>query len=243
MNETKIEWCTKSLNPVVGCTFNCPYCYARKLNDRFKWIDNWNEPKFYYERLKQLKMKKPQNIFMNSMSDIADWKQEWIDMVAVAIAENPQHNYMFLTKRIDDILYREKEFEPLLLNFNVWIGVTATTNDDLERTLPILKEIAKWNCHTFISVEPIHERIRPTHRFFGIDWIIVGAETGNRKGKVIPRKSWVKALSLARFYLHIPLFYKESMVPIVGEENMFREFPKELMLDEHNRSTHHKIKR
>ena len=30
MNKTKIEWCDSTLNSVVGCTYGCPYCYARK---------------------------------------------------------------------------------------------------------------------------------------------------------------------------------------------------------------------
>ena len=67
MNKTKIDWCTHTLNPVVGCTFNCPYCYARRLNDRFKWIDDWNKPQFFPERLKELYTKKPKIIFMNSI--------------------------------------------------------------------------------------------------------------------------------------------------------------------------------
>jgi len=36
MNITKIEWCTKTWNPVTGCLHNCPYCYARKQVCRFK---------------------------------------------------------------------------------------------------------------------------------------------------------------------------------------------------------------
>ena len=43
MNETKIEWCEKTLNPVVGCSFGCPYCYARRLNTRFKWVEDGDE--------------------------------------------------------------------------------------------------------------------------------------------------------------------------------------------------------
>lgn len=227
MNETKIEWCTKTLNPVVGCTFNCPYCYARKLNNRFKYIENWNEPKFYPKRLKQLSMKTPQNIFMNSMSDIADWEENWINFIASAIEENPQHNYLFLTKRIDCLFEFEDRFVNLLTKENVWIGITATTNKELSNNLDNLKYIGLNSCHIFISIEPIHEKIH-YYNFNGIDWIIVGAETGNRKGKIVPRNTWVDNLENASLFYDIPLFYKESMKPIVGENNMLREFPKEL---------------
>jgi len=46
MKKTKIGWCDSTLNPVVGCTFGCSYCYAKKLNDRFKFIEDWNRPQF-----------------------------------------------------------------------------------------------------------------------------------------------------------------------------------------------------
>jgi protein gp37 len=62
-----------------------------------------------------------------------------------------------------------------------------------------------------------------------IDWIIIGAESGNRKGKVIPRKEWVDDICYtADLYSKIPVFMKESLLPIMGEENMRREFPREL---------------
>lgn len=99
MKKTKIEWCDSTVNPVIGCTHSCEYCYAKKLNDRFKWVNNWNEPKFFHERLKQLNSNKPYNIFMNSISDIADWEKEWVEATFKAIQNNPQNNYLFLTKR------------------------------------------------------------------------------------------------------------------------------------------------
>lgn len=40
MKKTMIEWCDSTVNPVFGCASDCEYCYAKKLNDRFKWIDN-----------------------------------------------------------------------------------------------------------------------------------------------------------------------------------------------------------
>ena len=55
MKETKIDWCDCTLNSVIGCKNGCEYCYARKINDRFHFVDNWNEPKFFEERLQQLK--------------------------------------------------------------------------------------------------------------------------------------------------------------------------------------------
>lgn len=35
MNDTKIDWATRSWNPVTGCMHGCPYCYARNQVTRF----------------------------------------------------------------------------------------------------------------------------------------------------------------------------------------------------------------
>ena len=239
MNKTKIEWCDSTLNPVVGCTFNCTYCYARRLNNRFKYIEDWNKPQFFSERLNQLKSKKSKNIFMNSMSDVADWKDEWIHEVAKAIHDNPQHNYLFLTKR-PKIITVEKFYE-ILKNDNVWIGVSATNAVDQEaRTLQLTEikrtgraKILGLNYHLFVSFEPLHGSISAPHMFpewwQGIEWIIIGAETGNRKEKIVPKASWIEDIVLFSKNHNISLLYKNSMIPVVGEYYMRRELPKELI--------------
>jgi DNA repair photolyase len=63
VNKTKIDWCTHTVNPVVGSTYNCPYCYARKLNKRFKWIKEWSKPQFFPERLSKLSAKEGRFVF------------------------------------------------------------------------------------------------------------------------------------------------------------------------------------
>lgn len=58
MKSTKIEWCDATVNPVVGCTKGCAYCYARRLNQRFQWIEDFSIPQFFPGRLRQLSTKK-----------------------------------------------------------------------------------------------------------------------------------------------------------------------------------------
>jgi len=217
LNKTKIDWCTHTLNPVVGCTFNCPYCYARRLNDRFKWIDDWNKPQFFPERLKQLSSKKPKIIFMNSMSDIADWKDEWKDEVLKAIEKNPQHKYLFLTKRP----YIYERMKSLFHQSNIWCGATATDTDSCILNNNYLDQI--HDCNTFLSIEPILEKVG-----FGlgpyVDWVIVGAETGNRKGKVVPEKEWIMTIKEQCKEAGVPLFMKESLRELMGQD-FIQEFP------------------
>lgn len=79
---------------------------------------------------------------------------------------------------------------------------------------------------TFVSIEPL---LRPFEEFHirGIDWAIVGAETGNRKSKVIPEKKWVDDIAAACREAGVPLFMKESLRPIMGDDFQ-QEFPWEV---------------
>lgn len=61
-----------------------------------------------------------------------------------------------------------------------------------------------------------------------VDWMIIGAETGNRKGKVFPEKSWIEPLVEHCDKYNVPIFMKDSLVPIMGEKNMRRQFPWEV---------------
>jgi protein gp37 len=58
-----------------------------------------------------------------------------------------------------------------------------------------------------------------------IAWVIAGAETGNRKNKVVPKREWVEQIARDSFGYVKPLFMKDSLIPVVGEAGMVREFP------------------
>lgn len=220
MNKTKIDWCTHTVNPVVGCTHGCTYCYAKRMNDRFNWIEDWSKPEFFPERLKSLKSKKPKIIFMNSMSDIADWKEVWIEQIFKIVNENPQHKYLFLTKRPKEYgkLFRESK---LLKTSNVWYGTTITKSMQDTYTPNTL--------NTFVSIEPIHGPIDflvAGDKFFKWmpKWVIVGAETGNKKDKVIPKKEWILDIKEQCRNAGVPIFMKESLRVLMGID-FIQEFP------------------
>ena len=67
---------------------------------------------------------------------------------------------------------------------------------------------------------------------FSPDWIIIGAETGRRKGKVVPEKEWIEDIVNWCDKAGIPVFMKDSLIPIVGESNMCRDFPEHLLRTE-----------
>lgn len=232
MNNTKIEWCNATVNPVVGCTFKCPYCYARRMSQRFGFVDDFEKPQFFEYRLKALDCKQGKIIFMDSMSDVADWEDMWFIKTLHAIRQNPQHRYLFLSKRPE--ILREKN--RYTREKNIWFGVSVTRPCDLER----IKELPQTDEHNmFVSIEPLQDNLLLSEMdteaklALGdrIGWIIIGAETGNRKEKIKPNKAWIDdVLQFAHKYAEktsrdIPIFMKDSLVPIVGEENMIRHFP------------------
>lgn len=234
MKQTKIDWCDCTLNPVVGCQRGCEYCYARKMNNRFKWIEDWSKPQFFPERLKAFESKTPKSVFINSMSDIADWTKEQIIKVFRAMIDNPRNRYIALTKNIikwdnklfDIVMYSKNMPIPaediLLLDYIFFVGVTITNNKSIPDAL--------INAH-FINIEPIEEEIdcdRLRKYIMGDSGffptiphpktIIVGAETGNRKGKVTPQKHWIDKLIRLADELYIPIFMKESLRQLMGDD-------------------------
>lgn len=221
MNNTKIDWCDSTLNPVVGCTYGCPFCYARRMNQRFHYVPDFSKPQFFPERLKQLESKKPKTVFMDSMSDIADWKPEWLEIVYKAMAENPQHKYLFLTKRMsrftqtDYILWNNRRTPKNEPEF--WVGISITSQKMVPHDF--------MDTGDFWSIEPILESIDCQFTKDTIPkWVIIGAETGNRKDKVIPKREWIEAIVKECRYWKTPVFMKSSLREIWGEP-LIQEFP------------------
>lgn len=200
MSKTKIEWCDWTWNPVWGCFNNCPYCYARNIAKRFgkqicgrdDFFPTWIEKNFQKPIPKNVT-----HIFVNSMSDIAFWKKIWIEKLWSKMAEYPEKKFILLTK--DCGLTNCGNLE------NVYFGNTANNNEMLNMMPPR---------NPIVSIEPIFEKI-DTILLKSKKWIIVGAETGNRKGKVIPKTEWIEEIREFCQTNGIKLFEKDSLKDIV----------------------------
>lgn len=181
-------------------------------------------PTLHRYRLDQpSKWSEPRTIFVCSMADLfGKWvPDEWIEAVINACIAAPQHRYLFLTKNPARYMHLIAngiipENQP-----NFWFGSTAT--------IPEMEFFWCDEVNTFVSIEPIlapfedltDEGIDPASK---TNWIIVGAETGNRKNKVIPQKSWIDEIVSAAKKAGTPVFMKESLREIMGDD--FRqEFP------------------
>ena len=202
MGNTKIDWCDYTYNFVIGCKNNCPYCYAKKMNNRFKWIKDFNKPE-WREHMFQCKFpKKPSRIFLNSMSDIAFWQIDWIEKTLDKIMDYPQHRFLFLTKH-------SKFYEQYEFSTNCWLGITITNQFQMNLFADNLFHLDYPDRYKiFMSIEPILEEIK---LYVNPDWLIVGAETGNKKGKVYPELRWIESLYEQCKKQKIPFFMKESL--------------------------------
>jgi len=164
-------------------------------------------------------------VFVCSMSDMfGDWVPDaWIEQIFNACEEAPQHQYLFLTK--NPKRYTELAQRGILRKKdNFWYGSTVTT-----QTAPFFHN-KEYN--TFLSIEPIAE---PFDKFEGlianaalVDWVIVGAETGNRYGKIVPEKSWITPIVEVTKKSNTPLFMKNSLEDIVGADEMVFDVPEKL---------------
>jgi protein gp37 len=219
MNKTKIEWCDYTWNPATGCLHGCSYCYAKRNTEEHG--GNFN-PLFHESRLIQPKgVKKPQNVFVGSMTDLfGNWfSDEQINKVFNACNEAPQHRYLFLTKNPNRYA---QLYESGILPEQHWYGITLDHAPDEE------DDESEWNIyppikHGFVSIEPLTENI--VNRHFPIaDWYIIGAESGNRKWKVTPKRKWIEAIIEICRENNKPVFLKNNLASI-WKQPLIQEYP------------------
>lgn len=183
------------------------------------------EPTLHLYRMDALdKLKMGSNIFVGAMSDVfGDWvPDDWIDKIMDACLGRPRHNYLFLTKNAG----RYCEYDVPTGHENMWYGASITRAVEMSRA-----ELLPEGCRAFVSMEPILEDLQPewhNNLFRKVDWIILGAETGRRKEKVVPEFGWINKIVLSADKNGVPVFMKDSLIPVVREENMRRDFPDQL---------------
>jgi len=222
VNRTKIEWTSWSWNPITGCEHGCWYCYARKLAQRFpKNFPNGFKPTFHPERLKEpWDLKKPSKIFVCSISDLfAPWTPPaWTDAVLESIRNCPiPHKFQLLTKSPEGIP-TDYYFGP-----NVWIGVTITTQAEMNKIFPLFQgfPLFKVKCGIhFASFEPLLGPISTLPAYF--EWIIIGKLTGSRRVKL--QAQWVDDLLKLAEDSKIPVFMKNNLKPDYPGK-LIQEFP------------------
>ena len=215
----------QNMNLVIGCTVGCDYCYARNNVKRYHMIDDFSKPEFYPGKLRLMEKPRPQNFLLTGMSDLCVWKPEWLEEVLAKMRANPQHQFLFLSKR-PDLLNIDCELD------NAWFGVTVTRRADLWRIDALRKNVRAKHYH--VTFEPLFDDPGEVD-LQGIDWLVVGTMTGAQSRKVHTDPAWARSLTEQAHVRNIPVFWKEDLLPIMGEESMVQELPEPFnkVLEEH----------
>lgn len=208
---SSIEWTEATWNPVTGCTKispGCKHCYAERMALRLKamgqrnYINGFDLTLHEHALNTPLSWKKPQVIFVNSMSDLfhKDVPFEFILRVFEVMEQARWHRFQVLTKRSDRLL----ELSPRLpWPSNVWMGVSVENADYTFR----IEHLRQTKAHIkFLSLEPLLGPL-PDLGLAGIDWVIVGGESG--PGARPMSESWVISLRDQCLSAEVPFFFKQ----------------------------------
>ena len=208
---SSIEWTDATWNPVTGCTKispGCKNCYALRMAKRLHGMGQVRYRNGFGvttqgDLLSQpTKWRGPKRIFVNSMSDLFHQAVplKYIRQVFEEMAIADWHTFQILTKRAERLeqLSSELTWPP-----NVWIGVSVENSDYAYRIQHLRTVPAAVR---FLSVEPL---LSPLGRYSlkGIDWVIVGGESGPRARAMDPQ--WVRTIRDRCIRQEIPFFFKQ----------------------------------
>jgi protein gp37 len=208
---SSIEWTDSTWNPVTGCTKvspGCDHCYAQTFAERFRGVpghpfEQGFDLRLRPERIEQpLSWRKPQNVFVNSMSDLfhVGVPDEFIIKVFDVMCRAAQHQFQVLTKRPE----RLARLSPRLpIAENIWLGVSVESPNYYWRikhlqSVPVAVR--------FLSCEPLLAAL-PDIPLVGIDWVIVGGESGRGARPMLV--SWVKDIRAQCRRKGVPFFFKQ----------------------------------
>jgi protein gp37 len=209
--KSTIEWTESTWNPVTGCTKispGCAHCYAERMAQRLQAMGQANYVNGFQVTIHEhvlglpLRWRKPQSIFVNSMSDLfhEDVPEEFIRKVFAVMQEASWHRFQVLTKRSSRLL----ELAPSLpWAENIWMGVTLE-NDDYTFRIDQLRLVDA--AVRFLSLEPLLGPI-PDLNLSKIDWVIVGGESG--PGSRPMRAEWVNDILKQCQQVAVPFFFKQ----------------------------------
>ena len=191
--KSAIEWTESTWNPVTGCTKispGCKFCYAEKMAARLQMMGQFNYRNGFELTLQPhmlellLQWKRPQSIFVNSMSDLFhdDVPLTYVQQVFDVMRRASWHRFQVLTKRADRLAKLDSSIE---WPANVWMGVSVENYEYVARIDCLRRTRA---CVKFLSLEPLLGPL-PGLDLQNIDWAIVGGESGHGARPV--REEWI----------------------------------------------------
>jgi protein gp37 len=217
---SKIEWTEATWNPIGGCTVlspGCTNCYAMRLAHRLALMGqekyrgttrlSGGRPKWNgVVKLDETSLEIPRRwtkgrfIFVNSMSDLFHEAVPlpYIHRVIEVMRETPQHTYQVLTKRAERMAEVSVNWP-----WNAWVGVSVENDDYWDRVDQLRRVNARVK---FLSIEPLLGRLTNLD-FDGIDWVIVGGESGPGARPI--NVNWVREIRDACIRQRIAFHFKQ----------------------------------
>lgn len=214
-----IEWTTHTFNPWIGCTkvsAACDQCYAEAWDKRFggeRWgphaarrrTKTWGNP-VKWNRQAEASGERPR-VFVASLADVFDnhrsidpaWRRElW-----ALIRQCKNLDFLMLTKRPQNIArflpedwgngYR-----------NVWLGATVESQKEAGRLEHLTAVPAVVH---FLSMEPLLGPVDLSGHIGGLEWVIVGGESGAAYRHADPE--WFRSLRDQCAGAGVPFLFKQ----------------------------------
>lgn len=211
MAKTAIEWASSSWNPITGCnkiSAGCKNCYAEKLAYRLQAMGQPNYKDGFKLTLQPqmlelpLKWKKPQTIFVNSMSDLfhSEVPCSYIERVFDVMNRAHWHRFQVLTKRAERV---HELSDSLAWGENIWMGVSVE-NDEFVHRIDRLRETKA--AVKFLSLEPLLSPLKNLD-LTNIDWVIVGGESGFNARPI--KEDWVIDIRNQCDAANVAFFFKQ----------------------------------
>ena len=200
---TGIEWTESTWNPTTGCSkvsAGCANCYADALSSRLramgvaKYAAGFAFKQHDSEVGRPLRWRRPRRIFVNSMSDLFHEQADdaFVGRCFDTMVRARWHTYQVLTKRPGRMSDFSARFENLCgfrVPPHVWLGTSVEDG----RAAGRIAELRRARCHVrFVSFEPLIGEIPRGTDLRGIDWAIIGGESGPGHRPVRPE--WVDSL-------------------------------------------------
>lgn len=208
---SKIEWTEVTWNPVTGCTkvsAGCKHCYAERFAARLEAMGAARYRNGFALTLHDdlveapRRWREPRLVFVNSMSDLfhEEVPIEFIQQVFATMQVCEQHTFQVLTKRAARLLGMA---EQLPWPANVWMGVSVEDEGVMWRVNALMQTPAAVK---FLSCEPLIGPL-PNLALDGIDWVIVGGESGPGSRPMKP--DWVRKIREQCQVANVPFFFKQ----------------------------------
>lgn len=206
-----IEWTESTWNPVTGCTKispGCKHCYAKRMAERLQLMGQPNYVNGFDLTLQPqalelpLRWKKPQRIFVNSMSDLfhEDVPLDYIQRVFDVMRRAHWHEFQVLTKRAErlEILSASLDWSP-----NIWMGASVENAEYTSRIGYLRRTGAAVK---FLSIEPL---IGPVGKMdlSGMHWVIAGGESGPSARPM--KREWVIDIRRQCRTANVAFFFKQ----------------------------------